>query len=62
VVAAGPSARVTVLPAVEQAPLDTAVHFVVPVVDVTTLLADRPNFLVAPAAPPLFVCHCALLI
>lgn len=62
VVSAGPAARAAILPAPEQVPLDTTVHFVVPAVEATAPRADRPNLLVAPAAPPLFVRHCALLI
>lgn len=62
VVCAGPAARVAILCAPEQAPLDTAVHFVVSTVEAVSTRADRPTLLVKPAAPPLFVRHCAFLI
>ncbi len=62
VVSAGPVARVAILPALEQAPLDTTVHFVVSTVESAAPRADRWNPLFAPVAPPLFVRHCAFLI
>jgi hypothetical protein len=62
VVSAGPAARVAILLAPEQAPLDAAVHFVVARVEAAAPRAARPNPVVATAAPPLFVRHCALLI
>lgn len=62
VVAAGPAARVAVLPATEQAPLDPAVPFVVLTDEATPHRATRPNLFFAPAAPPLFVRYCAFLI
>ncbi len=61
-VSAGPAARVAILHAPEQAPLDTAVHFVVSTVESAAPRADRLPPLFAPATPPLFVRHCALLI
>lgn len=61
-VSAGPAARVAVLPALEQAPLDTPAHFVVTVVEATAIRAGRPGLVMAPPTPPLFMRHCALLI
>lgn len=62
VVSAGPAARVAILCVPEQAPFDTVVHFVVSTVEAVQPRAARPNLLVNPVAPPLFVRHCALLI
>jgi hypothetical protein len=62
VVSAGPVARVVILLAPEQAPLDTTVNFVVSTVESAAPRADRLNPLFAPVTPPLFVRHCALLI
>ena len=62
VVSAGPAARVALAPVPEQAPLDTAVPFVVSTVEGVSTRVDRPALLVKPAAPPLFVRHCAFLI
>lgn len=61
-VSAGPVARVAILLAPEQAPLDATVHFVVSTVESAAPRADRLNPRFAPATPPLFVRHCALLI
>lgn len=61
VVSAGPASRVAILSAPEQAPLDTAVPFVIPTVEPVPACTDRPHCLVSPAAP-LFVRHCAFLI
>lgn len=62
-VSAGPAARVAVLTAPEQAPLDTSAHTIAPTVDeAAPIHAGRPNVFVAPTALPLFVRHCALLI
>lgn len=62
VVSAGPAARMTVLTAPEQAPLDTTGRPVVLTTEATSPRTERSNLLVAPTAPPLFVRHCALLI
>ena len=62
VVSAGPVARVAILLAPEQVPLDTTIHFVVSTVEPAAPRPDRRNPLFAPVAPPLFVRHCALLI
>ncbi len=62
VVSAGPAARVAILPATQQAPLDPAVHFVVPTAETTRRHTARPHHFVAPTAPPLFLRHCAFLI
>jgi hypothetical protein len=62
VVAAGPVGRVVILTATEQAPLDLAVQFVAPSVEVTIRRTDRPDPSPPSATPPLFVRHCALLI
>ena len=61
-VSAGPAARVAILPATQQAPLDPAVHFVVPAAETTRRHTARPNHFFAPTAPPLFLRHCAFLI
>ncbi len=62
VVSAGPAARVAILPATQPAPLDPAVHFVVPAAETTRRHTARPNHFFAPTAPPLFLRHCAFLI
>lgn len=62
VVSAGPAARVALPSAPEQAQFDTAAPFVVSTVEGFSTRAARPALLVKPAAPPLFVRHCAFLI
>lgn len=61
-VSAGPAARVALAPVPEQAPLDTAVPFVVSTVEGVSTRVDRQILLVKPSARPLFVRHCAFLI
>lgn len=62
VVSAGPLARVVILHAPEQIPLETVFQFVVTTIEATSPRPCRPTFLATLAAPPLFVRHCALLI
>lgn len=61
-VSAGPAARVALAPVPERAPLDTAVLSLVSTVEGVSTRDERPTLLVKPAAPPLFVRHCAFLI
>lgn len=62
VVEAGPVGRLAILTITEPVSLDLAVQFVSPSTEAAVRPADRPDHSPLPAAPPLFVRHCALLI